>query len=81
MKSVIGVLEDNGILGDIRQRLGASDEKDTSRDSRIESMNPRMLTAIAFGWELGDDNWGYQIIDMYEALKEDLKDDSDIDPD
>lgn len=74
MNDKLVILEENGILGDIRQRLGAEDENDTSRDARIIHMGARMLTAIAFGWELGDDNWGYQIIDMFVTLKKELED-------
>ena len=57
------------VLGDIRQRLGAEDEDCTSCDERINEMDARALTKEWCGWNLGDEEWGSQIIDMYEALK------------
>lgn len=68
----IEALEYQGLLSNIRKRLGAEDEEDTSRDYKIEKMDARSLVAVYFGWELGDDNWGYNIIDEYISLKEEL---------
>ncbi len=71
--TIIEILDQEGILGDIRQRLGASDEFDTSKDNKISKMDARELTAVCYGWELGDDSWGYNIIDLYENLKREIK--------
>lgn len=57
------------ILGDIRQRIGATDGNDTSCDSQINQMTPRQLTRAYTGWQLGDEGWADDIIDLYESLK------------
>ncbi len=71
--TIIEILDQEGVLGDIRQRLGASDEFDTSKDNKISRMDARELTAVCYGWELGDDTWGYSIIDLYENLKKEIQ--------
>lgn len=55
--------------GDIRQRLGAKDEKDTTFDDLIFEMSPKEVVAIWTGWVLGSNGWGHEIIDFYESLK------------
>ena len=61
-------LRDLGILGDVRQRLGAAGEFDKSEDSRIEAMPPNQLVGLWSGWNLGDESWAEDIIKMYEEL-------------
>lgn len=55
-------------LGDIRQRLGAKDENDPSRDLRINSMTAEELVAAKSGWELGDESWAESYIEIYRQL-------------
>ena len=50
-------LEQVGILGDVRQRLGADDKNDTSKDNRINAMDSSELVAKWSGWNLGDEGW------------------------
>jgi hypothetical protein len=57
------------ILDAVRQRLGADDENDTSRDQLIEKMTPKELMAKWSGWHLGYEDWGNEIINKYEHLK------------
>lgn len=61
-------LLDEADLGDVRQRLGATDESDTSRDKRINAMTAEELVAAKSGWELGDDSWGESHVDIYRRL-------------
>jgi len=68
----IELLRELRILGDIRERLGANNEKDESRDATIESMDARELVATKYGWELGDNSWGYNIIDLYLEISKEL---------
>jgi len=58
-----------GILGDIRQRLGAENENDASFDEKINEMDARSLVNAWSTWHLGYESWGEDIIDMYEFLK------------
>ena len=71
----IELLREMRILGDIRERLGAKDSHDESRDGVIEMLSPRDLVATKFGWELGDNSWGYNIIDMYLEITKELEND------
>ena len=57
-----------GRLGDIRQRLGAKDGADESRDERINGMSPIELVGSWTGWTLGDEYWGRAVVRMYQAL-------------
>lgn len=66
----VEILEQVGILDDVRERLGASDENDTSFDHKIERMNPEQMVAKWSGWELGDESWGTTIIDYYKQIIE-----------
>jgi hypothetical protein len=69
-KKILDTLNEIGILGDIRQRLGAKDENDTSKDRIILDMDAREMVARQTGWELGEEFWAYNIIDTYLELKE-----------
>lgn len=66
-KSNTELLEDVD-LADIRQRLGASDENDTSRDEQINAMTAEQLVAKKSGWEIGDESWGASYIEIYRQL-------------
>lgn len=58
-----------GILGDIRQRLGANDENDTSKDSRINKMDNSELLELWSGWRLGDGSWWTTMKRYYDELE------------
>lgn len=66
---IIDRLESLSILDDIRKRVGAENEFDTSKDDIIESHSPKELVALWSGWNLGDEYWGEKIIDFYTSLK------------
>ena len=57
-------------LDAIRQRLGAKDGDDTSKDHLIEKMSPLELTMKWTGWHLGDEEWASAIIGIYNQFKE-----------
>lgn len=59
---------DEADLGDIRQRLGAVDENDPSRDKRINEMTAEELVAAKCGWEIGDESWAETYIEIYRRL-------------
>jgi hypothetical protein len=61
------ILEDAD-LADIRQRLGAKDENDSSYDDRINKMTAEELVAKKSGWELGDESWGESYVEIYRQL-------------
>ncbi len=67
---LIEKLEKMGILGSIRQRVGAENESDESFDYRIVNMGEKRLVAEWVGFEIGDENWAYSIISKYETLKD-----------
>jgi hypothetical protein len=56
------------ILSAVRQRLGADDENDPSKDSIVEKMNAKQLLMEWSGWKLGDVYWARYIIEIYEQL-------------
>lgn len=62
------ILEEMGLLGDIRERLGAEDENDTSFDTHITNMNMKEAVAKWSAWSLGDESWANNIIDNYQTL-------------
>lgn len=62
-------LDDLGILGDVRQRLGADDENDTQFDDRINGMPNKKLIALHCGWVLGDESWWNDFKYKFDELK------------
>ena len=46
-----------GILGEVRQRQGASNEHDDVYDEDINEMNNSKLIEQWCGWKLGDGSW------------------------
>ena len=61
-------LESLGILGDVRERLGAEDENDTSKDERINHMTPDRLVTEWCGWEIGDPIWWSKMKGYFDFL-------------
>jgi len=65
-------LTELAIIGDIRQRLGASDENDTSKDYKINEMSNYELIKKWCGWNIGDEEWWVTMkynYDMLEKMK------------
>lgn len=61
-------LEELGMLGNVRQRLGAKDEDDTSQDEIINEMTNQELVERDSAWELGSEQWAADIIHNYNEL-------------
>lgn len=64
-------LKDLGILGDIRQRLGADNENDTSFDKDIDQMTADELMYAWAGWKLGYGAWWTDMKKKYDRLCKD----------
>lgn len=58
-----------GIIGAVRQRLGADDENDEKMDNRINGMNNNQLIKHWTGWHLGDGEWWTQMKAYYDGLE------------
>lgn len=58
-----------GILGAVRQRLGAQSAIDETYDKRINEMTNSMLIAEWCGWELGDEYWWNKMKGMFDRLE------------
>lgn len=58
-----------GCIGDIRQRLGAKDENDTSRDDKINSLSNTELVELWCGWHLGSGSWWLQMKGLFDKLE------------
>jgi hypothetical protein len=67
----IEILHHAGMLGAIRQRLGAKHELDESFDAQINKMDTMGLMKAWCGWHLGDPSWAGIIIGHYEGIKKD----------
>jgi len=69
-KTNVQKLEELGILGDIRQRLGSQDEYDDSKDSKINQSNNSMLVRAWCGWHIGDGGWWDSMKYYFDSLEE-----------
>jgi len=58
-----------GIIGHVRQRLGADDANDTRRDDLINKMNNSKLVEQWAGWYLGDGSWWTTMKGYYDELE------------
>ena len=58
-----------GIIGDVRQRLGADDENDTISDGQINKMDNSKLVEQWAGWNLGDGSWWTTMKAYYDGLE------------
>ena len=65
-------LKDLGIIGDIRQRLGAKDEQDSSFDKQIDSMTADEIMSEWSAWKLGSSEWWKDMNRMYNRLRSDF---------
>lgn len=59
-----------GILGDIRLRMGAYNQSDTSCDDEINELDNSQLIEEWFKWKLGDGSWWTDALEWYEQLNE-----------
>jgi hypothetical protein len=57
-------------LGAVRQRLGADDENDTSKDDGINRMTADEITRAWSGWHLGDESWWGMMKAVYDEVNE-----------
>lgn len=55
-KTNVQILEENGILGDIRRRLGL-DPSDTLLDATIDAMTADEILVEYSAWKLGSGAW------------------------
>lgn len=58
-----------GILGDVRQRFGADDENDKSKDTIINKQDNDSLIEAWTGWHLGDGSWWTTMKSYYDGLE------------
>ena len=65
-------LDELGILGDIRQRMGANDIFDNLYDNDINEMTHDDILKAWSGWRLGDPSWWSTMKSYFDRL-EDLK--------
>ncbi len=62
-------LKNLGILGSVRQRLGAKDENDNSKDVEINCMENSSLVEAWCGWHLGDGSIWTKMKNFYDILE------------
>jgi hypothetical protein len=70
MKSNVEKLKKIGILGTVRKRLGADNEKDETYDESINEMDNSELIKQWCGWYLGDGNWWTTMKSDFDRLEE-----------
>jgi hypothetical protein len=63
-------LDELGILGNVRESLGADDAQDTSRDDTINHLTNRDLIAQWSQWHLGSKTWWITMKSMFDELEE-----------
>jgi hypothetical protein len=63
-------LQKVGILGDIRQRLGAFDSNDLTYDDEINELDNHQLLKEWSAWKLGDGNWWCEMKTIFNKLEE-----------
>ena len=64
----IDKLRQLGVLGDVRQRVGANDENDDSKDYIINGFNNSELVGCWCGWNLGDGEHWFAMKELYDDL-------------
>jgi|GEM_PF-1881565 len=70
IKTNVEKLEDIGILGEIRQRLGAEDKLDESKDEKINNLSNHQLISAWCAWKIGDKFWWEKMKQMFDRLEE-----------
>lgn len=70
----VEVLMQSGDLDAVRGRLGWDEGDDTAPyDARINAMDAKAIIALWTGWHLGAEEWGRQIVNLYEQLQKDAQ--------
>lgn len=59
-----------GILGDVRQRLGASDINSIAYDFQISNMDNDTMIKQWCGWNLGDEGWWVKMKHLFDTLED-----------
>lgn len=59
-----------GILGAVRQRMGADNQQDDVYDEQINEMNNSELIEKWCGWHLGDGSWWTDMKYKFDKLVE-----------
>lgn len=57
-------------LGAVRQRLGAEDETDPSKDDKINRMTADEITRAWSGWHLGDESWWGEMKAIFDQVND-----------
>ena len=70
MKSNVEKLQKIGILGDVRESLGAEDAKDETYDDTINEMNNSTLIEQWCRWHIGDRSWWTTMKSNFDRLEE-----------
>lgn len=76
MSNIVNLMK-LGMLGAVRQRLGAEDKDDTSYDEDILKMSNHDLVGSYCGWYLGDEGWWEKLKYKFDSLEELSKESSD----
>lgn len=63
-------LKEIGILEEIRQRLGAENENDESKDNKINSISNHRLIKEYCTWQIGDGTWWDYMKSYFDQLEE-----------
>jgi len=61
--------EEVGILGAIRQALGAEDEVDETYDAKINGLSNSQLISLWCQWELGSKTWWISMKSYFDHLE------------
>ena len=59
-----------GIIGNIRQRYGASDENDPSKDEIINQLNNDQIMEAWSSWNLGYSGWWELMNSYFDKLEQ-----------
>lgn len=62
-------LKQIGILGDIRQRLGADSAKDDTYDEEINLLDSHEILKQYSAWILGDKHWWSELKSVFDRLE------------
>lgn len=62
-------LQTIGILGIVRQRLGAINENDVNVDKTINQMDSSQIVYHWAEWYLGDGGWWFKMKNYYDRLE------------
>lgn len=63
------ILDNIGILGEIRQRLGCENENDTHKDKSINKMSANEIIKEYAAWQIGDGHWWTMLKSHFDAIE------------